>query len=256
MVLKTPADFIGECLGNSEAKTKKILETTVGKVLVIDEAYMLDPGKGSREQDKFKTGVIDTLVAMVQGAPGEDRCIILVGYEEKINNMFRNVNPGLSRRFPINLPFQFQNFDLPQLMRILQKKMLEQDMKATPEALKAARDVLERALTRPNFHNAGEVDSILQIAKMNFKQRQASRSFDEQVCQGEVEPEDFDKDFARGLCGTGINSRQELQGLVHSDIIDKLALYQKISIAARVQGLRSRDHVPTNFVFKGPAGKS
>lgn len=256
MILKTPADFIGECLGKSEAKTRKILEATVGKVLVIDEAYILDAGDGSKEQDKFKTGVIDTLVAMVQGAPGEDRCIILVGYEDKIGNMFQNVNPGLSRRFPINRPFRFDNFDLPQLTRILEKKMLEQDMEAAPRALEAARDVLERALMRPNFSNAGEVDSILQVAKMNFEQRQASRPFDEQACHGKIEPEDFDKDFARGTIGTGINSRQELKGLVHDRIIDKLAKYQAISIGARRQGLRPRDQVPTNFVFKGYAGKS
>jgi hypothetical protein len=41
VVLKSPADFISERLGKSEAKTKKILDATVGKVLVIDEAYML-----------------------------------------------------------------------------------------------------------------------------------------------------------------------------------------------------------------------
>ncbi|KAK3291059.1 ATPase, AAA family protein [Chaetomium fimeti] len=254
LILKTPADFIGECLGKSEAKTKKILEATVGKVLVIDEAYMLDAGDGSKEQDKFKTGVIDTLVSMVQGSPGEDRCIILVGYEDKISNMFQNVNPGLSRRFPINRPFRFENFDLSQLTSILEKKMLEEDMEAAPRAFEAARDVLERALMRPNFSNAGEVDSILQVAKMNFEQRQASRPFDEQACNGMVEPEDFDRDFARGTVGTGINSRQELKGLVHDRIIDKLARYQTICIAARRQGFRPREQVPTNFVFKGFTG--
>lgn len=35
---------------------------------------------------------------MIQGVPGEDRPIILVGYEDKIRDMFHNINPGLSRR--------------------------------------------------------------------------------------------------------------------------------------------------------------
>ena len=34
---KSPADFIGSALGQSESQTKGILATTVGKVLIIDE---------------------------------------------------------------------------------------------------------------------------------------------------------------------------------------------------------------------------
>lgn len=37
VVVKNPADFIGAHLGGSEEKTKGILASTVGKVLVIDE---------------------------------------------------------------------------------------------------------------------------------------------------------------------------------------------------------------------------
>jgi hypothetical protein len=37
VVVKTPADFVGSHLGESEQKTKRILATTAGKVLVIDE---------------------------------------------------------------------------------------------------------------------------------------------------------------------------------------------------------------------------
>ena len=46
VVIKNPADFIGSAMGQSEANTKAILDTTVGKVLIIDEAYMLS-GSGS-----------------------------------------------------------------------------------------------------------------------------------------------------------------------------------------------------------------
>ena len=37
-MIKNPADFVGSALGESEKNTKAILDTTVGKVLVIDEA--------------------------------------------------------------------------------------------------------------------------------------------------------------------------------------------------------------------------
>lgn len=52
VVVKTPADFIGDVIGLSEKKTLAILKETEGCVLVIDEAYGLYPGK--RTQDPFK----------------------------------------------------------------------------------------------------------------------------------------------------------------------------------------------------------
>ena len=41
VVVKNPADFIGAYIGHSESQTKAILASTVGKVLVIDEASTL-----------------------------------------------------------------------------------------------------------------------------------------------------------------------------------------------------------------------
>lgn len=41
VVVKNPADFVGSALGQSEANTKAILASTVGKVLVIDEVNFL-----------------------------------------------------------------------------------------------------------------------------------------------------------------------------------------------------------------------
>lgn len=101
VVLKNPADFVGSVLGQSEQNTRAILAATVGKILVIDEAYMLYSGReGSGIQnDIYKTAVIDTMVAEIQSVPGEDRCVLLLGYKDEIVTMFQNVNPGLSRRY-------------------------------------------------------------------------------------------------------------------------------------------------------------
>jgi len=130
----------------------------VGKVLIIDEAYMLH--SGDNQPDSYRSGVIDTIIAEVQGVLGEDRCIILVGYEDRLKNMFHHANPGLPRRFPIENPFRFENFSVPQLEEILELKMKEQDLHASKDALRVTREFLERALMRPNFSNAGEVESV------------------------------------------------------------------------------------------------
>ena len=105
VVTKNPADFVGSVLGQSESNTKAILASTLGKVLIIDEAYMLYSGTGGlgNQSDPYKTAVVDTIVAEVQSVPGEDRCVLLLGYKDQIETMFRNVNPGLSRRYEMTL---------------------------------------------------------------------------------------------------------------------------------------------------------
>ena len=61
---------------------------------------MLYEGKdgGGNRSDPYRTAVVDTLVAEIQSVPGEDRCVLLLGYEDQMRRMFDNVNPGLSRR--------------------------------------------------------------------------------------------------------------------------------------------------------------
>lgn len=52
VLVKVPADFIGDVLGASEKKTMAILEEARGRVLVIDEAYGLHSGNRSRDPYK------------------------------------------------------------------------------------------------------------------------------------------------------------------------------------------------------------
>ncbi|KAM0520573.1 hypothetical protein ACHAPE_002968 [Trichoderma viride] len=253
VVLKTPADFIGECLGSSEAKTETILEATAGKVLVIDEAYMLDAGDSDKEQDKFKAGIIDTIVSMTQGVPGEDWCIILIGYEDKIRDLFQNANPGLSRRFPVNSPFHFQDFTIDQLEQILLLKISEQSLIYTDDAIIAARELLTQALMRHKFTNAGEVSSILSTAKMNYETRISRLPLHEKLSAAALEAIDFDPEFyQRGKLKPTCDKM--LEGLVDRSIIDRLVSYQRSYYMARKLNLDPRTFVATNFIFKGPPG--
>jgi len=48
---------------------------------------MLYAGNGTT--DPYKTAVIDTIVAEVQSVPGEDRCVLLLGYKSQMEEMFQ-----------------------------------------------------------------------------------------------------------------------------------------------------------------------
>ncbi|KAL7942068.1 P-loop containing nucleoside triphosphate hydrolase protein [Trichoderma barbatum] len=253
VVFKTAADFIGQSLGSSEANTKRILDAALGKVLVIDEAYMLDVGESGKDQDKFKTAIIDTMVSMIQGTQGEDRCVILIGYEDKMMDLFRNSNPGFSRRFPIQQPYRFDNFTVAQLEQILRLKIEQSDLEVTEEAIGAARDNFTTALMRPNFTNGGEVDGILAVAKKNYEKRLYRASMDKIIHNMVMEAADFDPKFDRGDKPEP-DFYQLLAGQVDDTVINQLVQYFYAYSNAKKIGLNPRDVVATNFVFKGGPG--
>ncbi|KAG7091804.1 hypothetical protein E1B28_008207 [Marasmius oreades] len=109
VVTKNANDFIGQFIGQSEANTKAILASAKGKVLIIDEAHILNP-TSYNNADVFKEDVIDSLVSGIQNMPGDDQCVLLLGYEEEMFEMFENANPGLNRRFRISDSFYFPDF--------------------------------------------------------------------------------------------------------------------------------------------------
>ncbi|TVY43119.1 NFX1-type zinc finger-containing protein [Lachnellula subtilissima] len=257
VVVKNPADFLGSHIGQSEANTKGILATTVGKVLVIDEAYMLGSSKGEKGNggDIYKTAVIDTIVAEVQGVPGDDRCVLLLGYEEEMKEMFQNVNQGLTRRFQLSESFRFEDFTNPELQEILLFKLNKQGLGASTRAISVAIDVLDRARNGLNFGNGGDVENLISKAKTNYQRRQSALPADQRSIDYIFEPEDFDVDYQRTLASAGTNLQSLFQDVIGChDIVSKLDGYIKTANGMRAQDLDPRGQIPMNFIFKGPPG--
>lgn len=167
VIVKKPTDLLDRYIGGSENNTKEALASAKGSVLIIDDAHMLDPGSrkdGCSKNGDYRGAIIDTIVAEVSGAPGEDRCVILCGYEEHMKEMYANSNPGLARRFPLDTAFMFKDFDTETLGKILDLKLRKEKLVATEKAREVALDMLGRASSRPGFGNGGEVDNLLSKA--------------------------------------------------------------------------------------------
>lgn len=249
VIIKNPSDFVGSALGESEKQTKGILAASLGKVLVIDEAYGLYGGQGPA--DPYKSGVIDTIVAEVQSVPGDDRCVLLLGYKEQMDTMFQNVNPGLSRRFPISSAFEFEDFDDDALRQILNLKLKQQGYHATDQAKRVAMDVLSRARNRPNFGNAGEIDIMLDAAKARHQSRFSRK---ETASASSLEAMDFDENFDRAE-RSETNVSMLFEGTVgQEDVISKLQGYQETVRTMRSLELDPKEDIPFNFLFRGPPG--
>lgn len=257
VVVKNPSDFIGNVIGQSEANTKAILATSVGKVLIIDEAYMLYSGSGSgggSGTDIYKSAVIDTIVAEVQSVPGDDRCVLLLGYEPQMVEMFQNVNPGLTRRFQLSDAFRFEDFSDSELQEILQLKLTSQDLGATQQAVSTAIDVLSRLRNGLNFGNGGDVENLISKAKANYQARQSTLPAAQRSIDFIFEPQDFDPDYDRAS-GAETNLQELFKGVIGCEgIIGKLDGFLKVAKGMRAQGLEPRGQIPMNFIFKGPPG--
>lgn len=253
MVTKNPADFIGEAVGKSEAQTKSILLATAGKVLIIDEAYMLDPGEAFKHSDTYRGAVLDTLVAEVQSVPGEDRCVILLGYEDRLMEMFRNANPGLRGRFAADKPFRFEDFSQPQLWEILQRKLGARNLTSTPEGLKAAMEVLNRARMRQDFSNGREVDNLISSAMENNLQRQSKAGASNFGHDMILSQEDFNPNHGREQHASA-NCRVALQNKVSNSVIFQLEQYQSLIQASKSRRPGTTLVIPKSFIFKGPSG--
>ncbi|KAF2178659.1 P-loop containing nucleoside triphosphate hydrolase protein [Zopfia rhizophila CBS 207.26] len=256
VITKQPADFIGAALGQSEENTKNILKATEGKVLVIDEAYDLDAGGrvGGGNPDPFKTAVIDTIVAEVQNTPGEDRCVLMLGYKEQMEDMMNHSNPGLARRFRLSDAFYFDDFNDADLFRVLDLKLQKQGFKATDEAKRVAIEVLARDRDRPNFGNAGAVENLLSRAK-ELEQKRTSAAgaanFDPEIT---FLPQDFDEDYDR-VTRAKVSCRELFADIVGCEkLIDQLETYQRIAKNMKAHGKDPRTQIPFNFIFKGPPG--
>jgi len=254
--VKNGNDFIGQYIGQSLEETKKILEEARGGVLLIDEAYMLDAKRN--HNCPFRQEVIDTIVGVVQGKPGEDLCVIMCGYNKEMEDFIQQANPGLRRRFPIEDAFVSQEFNEEQLGKIFDLKMSKQNLTTTGQGRAVALRVLEMAKQRPNFGNGGEIDNLLSRAIKNFQLRFRQIAADQRLSYladgNPLIEADFDPEYSRNLRAEDEVDRQfrDLIGLgAQADEFRALARRVK---AMNKRKLDPKPFIPFTFVFKGPPG--
>ena len=93
------ADLVGRYVGHTAPLTQKVLQSALGGVLFIDEAYSLYRG----EQDTFGPEAIDTLVKGMEDHRDE-LVVILAGYTKEMEEFLQS-NSGLRSRFPNKIEF-------------------------------------------------------------------------------------------------------------------------------------------------------
>ena len=112
LVEVTRADLVGRYTGHTAPLTNSVIESALGGVLFIDEAYSLYRG----EQDSFGLEAIDTLVKGMEDHRDE-LVVILAGYTREMET-FLTANSGLASRFPNRI--EFPDYTAEELLQITQ----------------------------------------------------------------------------------------------------------------------------------------
>jgi SpoVK/Ycf46/Vps4 family AAA+-type ATPase len=116
------SDLIGKYLGHTAPKTQQVIDSALGGVLFIDEAYAL----GNPEvKDSFAKECIDTINQNLTEKKNQ-LLVIIAGYEDALEQCFFAFNEGLNRRFPFR--YTIESYTNEELAQIFCKMVNEIDL--------------------------------------------------------------------------------------------------------------------------------
>ena len=138
-------------VGQTALKTQEVIQSALGGVLFIDEAYSLSSGG----ENDFGREAIETLLKAMEDHR-DDLVVIVAGYTGPMEK-FIHSNPGLESRF--NRYFFFPDYDGNQLTEIFRMQCKKNSYTLTPEADEAALKMFTRLYEErdENFGNGRDV---------------------------------------------------------------------------------------------------
>ena len=106
------SDLVGRYIGETAVKTREVLESALGGVLFIDEAYTLYAGDASYKD--YGIEAIDEIMKFMEDHR-QDIVLIFAGYTHSMEK-FLESNEGLRSRIPNT--FVFEDYTQEELVRI------------------------------------------------------------------------------------------------------------------------------------------
>lgn len=161
------ADLVGEYIGQTAPRTRKMIDEARGGILFIDEAYSL--ARAGDDSKDFGKEVIELLLKELSDGPG-DIAIMVAGYPKEMDT-FIDSNPGLKSRFKHY--YHFEDYLPDELMAIAMAATDKRGVKLTTDAVAYLDEqFIELYRTRDNaFGNARTAIGLVDEAKMNMALR-------------------------------------------------------------------------------------
>ena len=151
--------------GQTAIKTNQLIDSAMGGVLFIDEAYTLKSG----DNDSFGGEAIDTLLKRLEDDRGKFICIV-AGYTDQMHD-FIDSNPGLKSRFTQTI--HFDDYTPDELTEIFVNLAKGKNFTVDDATRDAVHRQFEQLYLRrdKNFGNAREARRIFDAAVEKQSQR-------------------------------------------------------------------------------------
>jgi SpoVK/Ycf46/Vps4 family AAA+-type ATPase len=258
------ADLVGEYLGATAIKTNELVDSALGGVLFIDEAYSL-VNEGDGQGDRFGNEAVQALLKRADD-DRENLIIILAGYDRQMESFLAS-NPGLNSRFGLRV--RFPTYSPAELMALAETAVQGRGELLDPDARPVLRRIFEEIGRRRLADDLGNGRFVRSLLAKAGQQR------DVRVMAGPTEPtatelvrlhgQDIELAYAeltarfRGYTDTPTveGALAELDALVGLEPVKR----QVHEIVAQLQVARLRDRQglasqppSRHFVFTGPPG--
>jgi len=258
------ADLVGEYLGATAIKTNELVDSALGRVLFIDEAYSL-VNEGDGQSDRFGVEAVQTLLKRAED-DRENLIIILAGYHKQTEGFLAS-NPGLASRFATRI--RFPTYSPQELLALAESQLSGRHEalagEARPVLWRMLEDVSRRRIT-DELGNGRFVRTLLEKAGQARDVRVMSAGGDPKAEDLiTIGGADLEKAFAeltsrlRGYEDTptlesAIAELDELVGLAPvKQQVRSIAAQLRVAKLRDRQGLTSQPPA-MHFVFTGPPG--
>jgi SpoVK/Ycf46/Vps4 family AAA+-type ATPase len=258
------ADLVGEYLGATAIKTNELIDSALGGVLFIDEAYSL-VNESDGQGDRFGNEAVQALIKRAED-DRENLIIILAGYERQMESFLAS-NPGLNSRFGLRV--KFPTYSPAELMALAETAMQGHGELLDPDARPVLRRMFEEIARRRLADELGNGRFVRSLLARAGQQR------DVRVMAGPAEPSATELVTIRGqdleLAHAELTARfrgytdtprvedalAELDALVGLEPVKRQV--HEIVAQLRVARLRDRQGLASqppsrHFVFTGPPG--
>lgn len=148
--------LVAEYVGQTAVKTNKIIDSAMGGILFIDEAYSLV----TNSSNDYGKEAIATLLKRMED-DRERLVVILAGYTQEMKE-FIDSNPGLQSRF--NRYIEFKDYSAEELLQIYLGNLKKYEYVITDGAIEKMKRVINKAIINKdhNFGNARWVRNIFE----------------------------------------------------------------------------------------------
>lgn len=240
--------------GQTAIKTNQLIDSALGGVLFIDEAYTLRSGDG----DSFGGEAIDTLLKRLEDDRGKFVCIV-AGYTDRMHD-FIDSNPGLKSRFTQTL--HFDDYTSSELTEIFMKMAEAKGFVVDGQTQQAVLRLFEQLYLRrdKNFGNAREArrifDETIERQSRRLVGEIGNPQFDEsemyRITEADLPVSQNEK--ARPLDEV-LNELEEFVGMrTVKDMIRRLAVQSMFMKQRSAQGVGRVQQMSMNFILTGNPG--